>query len=163
VRGKKDLWQRQMRVPFVQEYWIGANYLHRDSERRGALHLPPPGVKFRNLFPEDVAEIVHSSDPQLQRRQAQPGEGMTRHGAWLNGKLVGVCTFAWTASKSKMASDLPTGSRVGQVALDAATAAIGDFVLGERGEKAGGWPALLSDCSASFAHMTLTARKRSSD
>jgi hypothetical protein len=46
--------------------------------------------------------------------------------------------------------------------LDAATPAIGDLVLGERGKEAAGQPSL-SDCSASFAHIDLMAGRRKSE
>ncbi len=49
-----------------------------------------------------------------------------------------------TASKSKLSSDLPGGSaRLGEVALDAAPVALGEFVLGHGGEEAGCRPAFL--------------------
>ena len=49
-----------------------------------------------------------------------------------------------TALKSKVASVLPAGNRaLGEMPLDAAAAAVGHLVLGERREEAGGRPALL--------------------
>ena len=54
-------------------------------------------------------------------------------------------------------------SGLGQMTLDAATTAIGDLVLGERGKEAGGRQPSLSDCSASFAHIDLMAGRRKSE
>ena len=49
-----------------------------------------------------------------------------------------------TASKSKVSSGLAgRQAGFGKMALDAAPAALGDLVLGEGGQEAGGWPALL--------------------
>ena len=49
-----------------------------------------------------------------------------------------------TASKSKAVEGLAgRQARLGEVALDAAAGALGDLVLGQGGEEAGGGPALL--------------------
>ena len=49
-----------------------------------------------------------------------------------------------TASKSKLSEGLAgRQARLGQMALDAASAALGDLMLGQGHEKAGGGPALL--------------------
>jgi GNAT superfamily N-acetyltransferase len=84
-----------MRIPFVEEYWIGATYLHGKREPNGAGDAELKGVSLRELAKEDIAEIAVSSDPQMRRRLANPGAGTTRYGAWLDGTLAGVCTFAF--------------------------------------------------------------------
>ena len=49
-----------------------------------------------------------------------------------------------TASKSKAVEGLAgRQAGIGEMALDAAPVTLGELVLGQRGEEAGGWPALL--------------------
>lgn len=86
-----------MRIPFVQDYWIGWTYVHREGERGGSFDLPL-GIEFRALDKNDIAEIARSSDPQMQRRQALPSEYVTRYGAFVDGTVAGVCTFAFGKS-----------------------------------------------------------------
>jgi hypothetical protein len=57
-------------------------------------------------------------------------------------------------------ADRQTG--FGKVSLDAAAAALRHLVLGERGEESRRGQPSLSDCSASFFHICLTAGRRSS-
>lgn len=84
-----------MQIPFVQDYWIGTTYLHHQTELWSAPRFCPPDVKLRAVVMDDIAEIIRSPDPELQRRRAVPGESVTRYGAWLDDRLVGVCTFAF--------------------------------------------------------------------
>jgi RimJ/RimL family protein N-acetyltransferase len=82
-----------VRIPLVQDYWIGRTFVHvADDAPAAAL---PPGVEFRAMVPRDLEEIAESNDPQLRRRNAQMGACIRRFGAWISGRLVGVCTFAF--------------------------------------------------------------------
>lgn len=83
-----------MRIPFVREYWIGRTFVHSMPAE-----LSPPrmgeDVQLRTLTADDLHCIRGSTDPELRRRNAQPGPGVVRLGAWRQGTLAGVCTFVF--------------------------------------------------------------------
>ena len=82
-----------MRIPLVQVYWIGRTFVHVADDARIAAR--PPDIELRAMEPQDIEKLAKSDDPQLRRRNAQVGTCIRRFGAWMGGRLVGICTFAF--------------------------------------------------------------------
>lgn len=93
-------------APFVTEYWIGRTYIHRPDGTPAGLpeyiphgisgpHPDSAGLDFRALVSEDLTAMASSSDSDLRSRSTQPGDSRDRFGAWNDGTLVDLCTFAF--------------------------------------------------------------------
>jgi hypothetical protein len=83
-----------VRIPLVQDYWIGRTFVHVAHDAPAA--APPPGIELRAMVPQDILRRLLSrtipSCADAMHRWALASAGLA---PGRGGRLVGVCTFAF--------------------------------------------------------------------